>query len=130
MALIAPLREMHPSKPLCEPSLLLSTFVSPWRYPRPIWNKATGEIDRSVANAWRDNYDLVHIMQRDWQKGLGEKLRGKIHLYVGELDNYYLESAVMMAQVFTGRQELVALRHGYSGRSLLAQSLVLLVAWP
>ncbi|MEM9188704.1 MAG: aspartate aminotransferase family protein [Myxococcota bacterium] len=33
------------------------------------------------------------------------------------------ETAVMMAQVFTGNTELVALRHGYSGRSLLAQSL-------
>jgi hypothetical protein len=69
-------------------------------YPKPIWNKSTGEIDRSVANYWRDNYDLVHIMQRDWEKGLGEKLRGKIHLYVGELDNYYLENAVYLAQEF------------------------------
>ncbi|HYO57597.1 aspartate aminotransferase family protein [Archangium sp.] len=33
------------------------------------------------------------------------------------------ETAVMLAQVATGNQELVALRHGYSGRSLLAQSL-------
>jgi len=69
-------------------------------YPKPIWNKRTGAIDRDVANFWRENYDLVHIMQRDWEKGLGEKLRGKIHLYVGELDNYYLESAVYLAQDF------------------------------
>jgi hypothetical protein len=69
-------------------------------YPQPIWNKRTGEIDRNVASYWRDNYDLVHIMRRDWQKGLGEKLRGKIHLYVGELDNYFLESAVYLAQEF------------------------------
>ncbi|RLB46890.1 MAG: aspartate aminotransferase family protein [Deltaproteobacteria bacterium] len=33
------------------------------------------------------------------------------------------ETAVSLAQVYTGNQELVALRHGYSGRSLLAQSL-------
>ena len=69
-------------------------------YPRPIWNKRTGEIDRNVASYWRDNFDLVHIMRRDWQKGLGEKLRGKIHLYVGELDNYFLEAAVYLAQEF------------------------------
>jgi hypothetical protein len=69
-------------------------------YPRPIWDKRTGEIDRSVASYWRDNYDLVHIMRRDWEKGLGEKLRGKIHLYVGELDNYYLEDAVYLAQEY------------------------------
>ncbi|MDC0711372.1 aspartate aminotransferase family protein [Stigmatella sp. ncwal1] len=33
------------------------------------------------------------------------------------------ETAVVLAQVATGNQELIALRHGYSGRSLLAQSL-------
>jgi alanine-glyoxylate transaminase/(R)-3-amino-2-methylpropionate-pyruvate transaminase len=33
------------------------------------------------------------------------------------------ETAVALAQQYTGRQEIVALRHGYSGRSLLAQSL-------
>ena len=69
-------------------------------YPKPIWDKRTGEIDRSVASYWRDNFDLMHIIRRDWDKGLGEKLRGKIHLYVGELDNYYLESAVYLAQDF------------------------------
>jgi hypothetical protein len=69
-------------------------------YPKPIWDKRTGEIDRAVANYWRDNYDLVHIMKRDWEKGLGERLRGKVHLYVGDLDNYYLESAVYLAQEF------------------------------
>jgi putative esterase len=69
-------------------------------YPQPIWNKRTGEIDRDVARYWRENYDLVDIMKRNWEKGLGAKLRGKIHLYVGELDNYYLESAVYLAQEF------------------------------
>jgi len=33
------------------------------------------------------------------------------------------ETAVALAQVHTGRQEIIALRHGYSGRSLLAMSL-------
>jgi 4-aminobutyrate aminotransferase-like enzyme len=39
------------------------------------------------------------------------------------------ETAVMMAQVFTGRTEIVALRHGYSGRSMLAQSLTGQASW-
>ena len=39
------------------------------------------------------------------------------------------ETAVMMAQVFTGRMEVIALRHGYSGRSMLAQSLTAHSAW-
>jgi alanine-glyoxylate transaminase / (R)-3-amino-2-methylpropionate-pyruvate transaminase len=33
------------------------------------------------------------------------------------------ETAVALAQALTGKQELIALRHGYSGRTLLAQSL-------
>ncbi len=33
------------------------------------------------------------------------------------------ETAVVLAQVYTGAQEIIALRHGYSGRSILAQSL-------
>lgn len=33
------------------------------------------------------------------------------------------ETAVVLAQVFTGALEIIALRHGYSGRSILAQSL-------
>ena len=39
------------------------------------------------------------------------------------------ETAVMMAQLTTGTTEIVALRHGYSGRSLLAQSLTGQASW-
>jgi 4-aminobutyrate aminotransferase-like enzyme len=39
------------------------------------------------------------------------------------------ETAVMMAQVATGRQEVIALRHGYSGRSALGQSLTAHAPW-
>jgi 4-aminobutyrate aminotransferase-like enzyme len=39
------------------------------------------------------------------------------------------ETAVMMAQLATGSSEIVALRHGYSGRSLLAQSLTAVSSW-
>ena len=68
-------------------------------YPQPIWDKLTGEIDREVANYWKENYDLVHILQRDW-KTLGPKLEGKIHIYVGDMDNYYLNNAVYLAEAF------------------------------
>ena len=39
------------------------------------------------------------------------------------------ETAVMMAQVYTGHTEVIALRHGYSGRSMLAQSLTAHAPW-
>ncbi len=68
-------------------------------YPARIWDKVTGEIDPEVAAYWRDHYDLVHILQRDWAT-LGPKLLGKLHIYVGDMDNYYLNDAVYLAQDF------------------------------
>jgi hypothetical protein len=66
-------------------------------YPKPIWDKLTGDIDHNVADYWRDHYDLTHIIQRDWST-LGPKLAGKIHIYVGSADTYYLNDAVYFAQ--------------------------------
>jgi len=71
--------------------------VGPDGYPKPIWDKLTGEIDRAVAEYWRERYDLIHIIRRDW-KTLGPKLRGKLHIYVGDMDNYYLNNAVYLAE--------------------------------
>ncbi len=68
-------------------------------YPKPIWNKLTGEIDHSVAEYWKENYDLRYILQRDWAK-LGPKLEGKIHIYCGDMDNYYLNNAVYLMEEF------------------------------
>jgi hypothetical protein len=66
-------------------------------YPQPIFDKVTGDIDPKVAAYWREHYDLTHIIQRDWAT-LGPKLEGKIHIYVGSADTYYLNSAVYYAQ--------------------------------
>jgi len=69
-------------------------------YPKPIWDKRTGVIDKEVAAYWKEHYDLVNILRRDWSKGLGKKLEGKLHIYVGEADNYYLNDAVYLAEEF------------------------------
>jgi len=68
-------------------------------YPKPIWDKMTGVIDPQVAAYWKENYDLGGILQRDW-KTLGPKLQGKIHIYVGDMDNYYLNNAVYLMEAF------------------------------
>jgi hypothetical protein len=68
-------------------------------YPQPIWDKRTGTIDHTVAAYWRDHYDLGAILRRDWAT-LGSKLRGKLHIYVGEADNYYLTDAVYLVEDF------------------------------
>ncbi len=68
-------------------------------YPKPIWDKMTGKIDRTVADYWREHYDLGHILRRDWHK-IGGKLAGKIHIYCGDMDNYYLNNAVYLVEDF------------------------------
>ncbi|MEM6380408.1 MAG: hypothetical protein AAF705_19620, partial [Bacteroidota bacterium] len=62
-------------------------------YPQRIWDKKTGEINPEVATHWKENYDLAYIMKRDWET-LGPKLKNKIHIYCGDMDNYYLNNAV------------------------------------
>jgi hypothetical protein len=74
--------------------------AGPDGYPKRIFDKRTGVIDKSVAEHWRENYDLSHILRRDWEKGLGAKLRGKINIYVGDMDNYYLNNAVYLVEEF------------------------------
>jgi len=68
-------------------------------YPRPIWDKLTGEIDAEVASYWLENYDLRYILERDWET-LGPRLVGKIHVYCGDMDNYYLNNAVYHMEDF------------------------------
>lgn len=68
-------------------------------YPVRLWDKYSGEIDQEVAQYWKENYDLRHIMERDWEQ-LGPDLQGKIHIYCGDMDNYYLNNAVYLMEDF------------------------------
>lgn len=68
-------------------------------YPARLWDKNTGDINHDVAEYWKENYDLRYILERDWDK-LGENLKGKIHIYCGDMDNYYLNNAVYLMEDF------------------------------
>lgn len=61
--------------------------------PRLLWDRKKGVVDPNVAQAWR-NYDINILLQRRW-KQLEPKLRGKLHVSMGELDTFYLEGAVV-----------------------------------
>ncbi|MFL6212616.1 MAG: alpha/beta hydrolase-fold protein [Blastocatellia bacterium] len=60
--------------------------------PVPLWDPKTGKINRTVTEHWK-RYDLRLILERDW-KQLAPRLRGKLHIWVGEADNYFLNNAV------------------------------------
>jgi len=62
-------------------------------YPQAIFNKETGDIDPATAAYWKAHYDLSAILQKNWVT-LGPKLAGKIHVYVGSADTYFLNDAV------------------------------------
>lgn len=68
-------------------------------YPKLLYDKWTGAIDKSVVDYWRERYDLRHILERDW-KTLGPKLVGKLHIFMGDQDTYVLEEAAYKLQEF------------------------------
>ena len=61
--------------------------------PVPLWDGKTGAIDKTVLKHW-EKYDLRLHAERNW-KELGPKLAGgKVHVWVGDADDYYLNNAV------------------------------------
>ncbi len=60
--------------------------------PVPLWDERTGVINRLAAKHWK-KYDLRLVLERDW-KDLAPKLQGKLHIWVGEADDYFLGNAV------------------------------------
>ena len=48
---------------------------------------------------WRDHYDLRAILEKNWAM-LGPKLQGKLHLYCGSADTYFLNDAVYKMEDF------------------------------
>lgn len=59
--------------------------------PRQLWDRRTGAIDPAVAEKWR-RYDIRHILESNWAT-LGPRLSGKLHLFCGDADTFYLEGA-------------------------------------
>ena len=68
-------------------------------YPKRIWDKRSGVIDKNVAAYWREHYDLRYILQRDWTT-LGPKVYDKINVYVGDADSYFLNMGVHLLEDF------------------------------
>jgi hypothetical protein len=84
----------------------LAAFEAAWGpvgddgYPRPLWDKRMGTIDRETANSMRDHgYDLRYYIESRWPK-IGPQLVGKLHFYCGDMDNFYLNVALGMLEDF------------------------------
>jgi hypothetical protein len=72
-------------------------------YPKRVWDKTTGKIDKSVAEQWR-KYDLRYILEANWG-ALGPKVGHKLNVYVGDMDSYYLNDAVEKLNEFLSKAD-------------------------
>lgn len=62
--------------------------------PEPLFDRTTGAVHQAVAKSW-EKYDIRLVLERNW-KTLSPKLAGKLHVYGGGRDNFYLEGAVAL----------------------------------
>jgi hypothetical protein len=70
--------------------------------PKPLWDGATGAIDRSVVAHW-EKYDLRKVLETNWPT-LGPKLAGgKVRVWVGDADDYFLNNAVHRLKAATAK---------------------------
>jgi hypothetical protein len=71
--------------------------------PEPLWDPKTGKIDHSIAKEF-EKYDLRLYAERNWAT-IGPKLNGKIHIWVGEDDDYFLNNGVHYFDDFISKAE-------------------------
>lgn len=68
-------------------------------YVKELFDQKTGVIDKEVAAYWKENYDLHQYLRKNWES-IGPKLVGKLHIYTGDMDTYYLNPAVELLEEY------------------------------
>jgi hypothetical protein len=71
--------------------------------PSAIWDPITGAIDKSIAAQW-GKYDLRLYTEKNWQT-LGPKLQGKLNIWMGDMDDFYLNNAMHLYQEMLNEQK-------------------------
>jgi S-formylglutathione hydrolase FrmB len=93
--------------------------------PRRMWDRTSGRVDPEVVKAW-EAYDIRLHVERNWDE-LAPKLRGKLHIYTGEIDTFYLEGAVRQLKeslAALGSDAEISIVAGKDHGSLLTPELV------
>lgn len=73
------------------------------RQPAALWDPISGEINSTLRESWK-RHDLRLRLESQW-KTIGPKLRGKLHVFVGDADDYFLNNAVVRLDAFLKRAE-------------------------
>jgi hypothetical protein len=73
--------------------------LGPDGFPMPVWDPLSGAIDHSVAEYWRQNYDLNAYIQQHWV-ALAPLLDGQLTVTNGMMDTYFLNEATYLLWEF------------------------------
>ena len=71
--------------------------------PAPMFDPITGKIDREVAEHWK-KYGMKILLEENWEE-LGPKLQDKIYIWMGDMDNFYLNPATRAFDKFIKNTE-------------------------
>jgi hypothetical protein len=82
--------------------------------PRKLWDRTTGAIDAEVAKSW-ERYDIRLVLESNWN-ALAPKLAGKLHVWTGGDDTFYLEGAVRLLKKSLARLGSDAVVEIHAGR--------------
>jgi S-formylglutathione hydrolase FrmB len=92
--------------------------------PALLFDRETGAVDPAVAETWK-RYDIRLILEENWDR-LAPKLAGKVSVFVGDRDNFYLEAAVELLkawQASAGADIVVEIVPGRNHMNLLGPEL-------
>ena len=92
--------------------------------PLLLWDRDTGAIDTAVARTW-ERYDVRLVLERNW-KTLGPKLAGRLHVFMGDQDTFYLEGATKLLKeslATLGSDAVVEIHAGKDHSTLLSREL-------
>ncbi len=62
--------------------------------PVQMWDRTTGQVELKTAQSWQ-HYNIAKILDDRW-KELGPKLNGRLHVFCGTEDTFYLDGAAIL----------------------------------
>lgn len=70
--------------------------------PEPMFDRKTGAVNQKVVAYWGEHYDLAHLVEANWA-ARGPDLTGRIHVFVGTADTFYLDGAAHLFEAVLNR---------------------------
>ena len=84
--------------------------------PEPMFDRTTGDVYPDVVQYWHDHYDLAHLAEQEWPTR-GSLLKGRIHLWVGTADTFYLDGSARLLEARLEKLGAAAQFHFLPGRT-------------